>query len=478
MEESQSDNFLAPGSLVSGRYTIEKLLGSGGMGCVYVASDRVLGGQHLAVKVLHSDLVRDESLIKRFLREVELMHKVNHPNVVRTFDVGIDGSIVYFTMEFVTGTPLDAIVDDSVGREPLSIRRIAHLSMQMADGLAAIHAADILHRDLKPQNILVLEDDTAKITDFGVARPTDSKLTQHSEILGSIHYMAPEVWLGQKLTPAVDLYALGVMMYEMTTGQLPFEGNEAARLMWLHTKQQPKPPRAHRNDTPNWLNQLIMGLLEKSPGQRPKSARDVRAFLQANLDNTSQFIRAPEIMAVGRPNSASPVTITSQANVHSLEAPTVVYRGAEPSERKSNSSWGWALLILCIIVAAVMVPTKEICACTTVQDHILDTLGVKTKTSMSANSIGPEIERYLPHNTLRTSAEKKLYLLAGTHPERCQKKENFRFQCRYILRKGIVRTMVFEITVIYDPTHPDTVGDIDVRHYTEFFGIPIRGPSA
>lgn len=481
MEDTGSTKVLSHGEIISGRYTVEKLLGSGGMGSVYVASDRVLSGQHLAIKILHSELVRDESLIKRFLREVELMHKVNHQNVVRTFDVGIDGSLVYFTMEFVVGTPLDGLLDDAATSEPLSIRRIAHIGMQIADGLSAIHQADILHRDLKPQNILILQDDTAKITDFGVARPTDSKLTQHQEILGSIHYMAPEVWMGQKLTPAVDLYALGIILYEMTTGVLPFDGNEAARMMWMHTKQPPKPPRAHRADTPNWLNQLILNLLQKSPEQRPKSARDVRAFLQANLDNSSHFIRAPEMMAVGRPNgSSSGLTITSSPTHHSLhpiDAPTVVYRAAE-TKKGIEKSWGWVLVVALLIFGVIAVPTKEICACTTMQDHILDTLGIKTKISVNANTIGPEIARFLPSSTLKTSAEKKLYYLAASQPNRCKAVENYRFRCRYVLREGLVRSSIFEVTLLYQPSSPDRVGDIEVRFFTEFFGIPIKGPSA
>ncbi len=275
---------ISEGQVISGRYEIKRLLGSGGMGAVYLAEDRVLEGNKVALKILHDEMTRDQELTKRFLREVQLMHQVNHKNVVRTYDVGLEGSSIYFTMEFVSGEPLVEILDSISHKGHVSIERIANLTIQICEGLEAIHQSEILHRDLKPQNIMVLPNDVIKITDFGVARPKDSTLTQHNEIIGSAEYMAPEIWTGNALTPSVDLYAFGVILYELATGKLPFESEEPARLMWLHIKQPPTPPKSIRGDIPAWLNQLILGLLQKRAKDRPANAGEVVNFVKANAN--------------------------------------------------------------------------------------------------------------------------------------------------------------------------------------------------
>lgn len=472
MQESGQEQILSDGTLISNRYTVKRLLGQGGMGSVYTVADRVLGGQSLALKVLHRDMCQDEGLIKRFLREVELMHKVNHPNVVRTFDVGIDGSLVYFTMELVTGKPLDHVLEHYAEiEERLPPHTIAQIGEQIAAGLEAIHNADIVHRDLKPQNVLLIEDGTVKITDFGVARPADSKLTKHSEILGSIHYIAPEVWLGQRLTPSVDLYSLGIMLYELTTGQLPFPGEEPARLMWMHSKQQPKPPRSLRPDTPNWLNQIVLSLLQKQPGQRPKSAAAVKSFLAANRENNSQFIRAPEMIDGGEPSST--LVITSQKNT-SVETPTVVYRPSVDDPPKEQKSYGWLAIALSLVACAILIPMRELCACTSMQEHIFRTLGMPLNSTMDANHLAPQLDRFTPSGLSRTVAEKKLRVLAGENPSRCIAVDNLSFRCRMELRKGIARARVIEVTLEYDPQSPDMVSQILVRDFTEFFGMIFR----
>src|SRR5262245_42206209 len=167
---------ISEGHVISGRYEVERLLGSGGMGAVYLANDRVLEGHKVALKILHDELTQDQELTKRFLREVQLMHQVNHPNVVRTYDVGMEEDCIYFTMEFVSGSPLVDILDGIATSGPVTIERITNLTVQICSGLDAIHRAEILHRDLKPQNIIVMSNDVVKITDFGVARPKNSNL--------------------------------------------------------------------------------------------------------------------------------------------------------------------------------------------------------------------------------------------------------------------------------------------------------------
>lgn len=274
-QDSSSDK-LPEGFVISNRYEIANRLGAGGMGCVYLAKDKVLEDSQVAIKVLHRELCKDGDIAKRFLREVKLMHQVNHANVVRTFDVGRDKDIIYFTMEYLSGSSLDRIVH----RKQLDLPTIVQITTQVCSALQAIHSAEIVHRDLKPGNIIVLPDKTVKLTDFGVARPKGSNLTQHNEIIGSVEYMAPEVWLGKGMTPAIDFYSLGVILYQLVTGQVPFESDEPATLMWMHVKKPPAPPKSIREDIPAWLNNMILKLLAKTPTDRPKTAAEILTYFE------------------------------------------------------------------------------------------------------------------------------------------------------------------------------------------------------
>ena len=326
---------ISEGQVISGRYEVQKLLGSGGMGAVYLANDKVLEGRQVAIKILHTEMAQDQELTKRFLREVQLMHEVNHPNVVRTYDVGMENDSIYFTMEYVNGQPLVDVLDDIPQTGPIAIDRMANITSQLCAGLDAIHRSEILHRDLKPQNIILVENDVVKITDFGVARPKNSNLTQHNEIIGSAEYMAPEIWTGAQLTPSVDLYAVGVILYEMATGRLPFESEEPARLMWLHIKQPPTPPKSIRPDLPVWLNQLIVSLLQKKPKDRPGSAAEVVNFVRAN----SGGLKASSVMNSGTlPLPTESSTLSGIANIASSAAfPTV--RSSSTRRRRRSSRW-------------------------------------------------------------------------------------------------------------------------------------------
>ncbi len=259
---------LKAGTVVANRYTIVRPLGQGGMGSVYLVEDKILDSENVAIKILHREYSFNKQHTRRFLREVKLMHKVNHPNVARTFDVGADGNLVYFTMEYIKGTPLDVLIDTS----SFPTQNTVSIVSQMCEGIEAIHDTGIVHRDLKPGNIILLDDGTVKITDFGVARPQKSDLTAHNEIVGSAAYVAPEIWEGDIVAPSVDLYSLGIIFYEIATGTVPFDAEAPAALMRLHLQSQPRAPKDLNKDTPAWFNRLILKLLAKSPKDRFKSA--------------------------------------------------------------------------------------------------------------------------------------------------------------------------------------------------------------
>ncbi len=275
-------NTFEKGHLIANRYQVIKLLGAGGMGSVYLCDDQFLEGTQVAVKVLHKEFCTDPNLEKRFLREIQLMNSVSNPHVVRTFDAGRDNAILYFTMEFVAGIPMDDYISQN-GK--LSINQFCTISLQICEGIDAIHRASIIHRDLKPSNIMLLNDANIKITDFGVAKPKSSKLTQHNEIIGSVDYMAPEIWLGNETTTAIDIYSLGIIFYQMITNQLPFSDDEPSKMMMYHVKRPPTPPAQHNPEIPAWLNHLILKMLSKAPHERPKSANEISRIIQANSKN-------------------------------------------------------------------------------------------------------------------------------------------------------------------------------------------------
>lgn len=333
MEEhiGQPGEELESGTSIAGRYEIVRLLGTGGMGSVYLVRDHVIASEPLALKLLHPEFARDPKQTQRFLREVQLMRRVNHPNVVRTFDVGIDQQMVYFTMEFIAGKSFDKLLDAGVFPQ----EQLGEVIVQICEGLEAIHEAGIIHRDLKPGNLILCQDMVVKITDFGVARPEQSDLTAHNEIVGSASYMAPEMWLGQPLTGRVDLYALGNILYEIATGELPFSAGSAAELMRLHLDRRPLNPRELNSGCPAWLDRLVVRLLEKNPQDRYQTANEVIRYVERYQKGAS--LRTQE---TDKPSMVSPSFIASleQISQDTLDGkPCIIKPPKEPSEHQKTS---------------------------------------------------------------------------------------------------------------------------------------------
>ncbi len=267
---------LHPGTVLASRYEVERLIGSGGMASVYLVKDIQGDGKKVALKMLHRQFAEDKSYVKRFLREVQLMSKVSDKNIVKTYEIGTDEGKIFFTMEYVPSDSLESLLD----KYSFTERQIAEIIIEICKGLRVIHEFGIIHRDLKPANILVMKEGEIKITDFGVARDKYSRLTTKTQKVGSVCYMAPEIWLGKKLNSAVDFYSLGVVLYEMVTGDVPFEHEWPGELMRRHLEEPVIPPRERNPHVPSWLNELIMRLLAKSPKSRPKSAEEIIVYVK------------------------------------------------------------------------------------------------------------------------------------------------------------------------------------------------------
>jgi serine/threonine protein kinase len=241
---------------------------------VYLAEDEVLGESRVALKILSQTRTLPDSAAERFLREVRLTHKINHENVVRTFDFGQDGGMRFYTMEFIEGQTLGALCRQG----DLPLTAILKIALQICRGLAAIHSVGVIHRDLKPDNIMVLDSLQVKITDFGVARGDGSMLTLGPEdIVGTIAYLAPETLVGGKATQAVDYYSFAAIMYELLTGHLPIEDESPALLILKKIETTPIDPREYRQDIPDWLADGLLELLVSDPVGRMSA---VQSFVQ------------------------------------------------------------------------------------------------------------------------------------------------------------------------------------------------------
>ena len=264
---------LQPGERFAERYEVQSVVGTGGMGTVYRARDCELD-ETVAIKTLRRELVADETLIERFKQEIRLARKISHRNVVRTHDFGTWSGVHYLTMEYVEGITVRDLIDS---RGQLGVSASLAIGVQLADALAVAHEQGVVHRDIKPQNLLLDADGALKVMDFGVARLTQvgSMLTEAGLVVGTPAYMSPEQLLGEPVDGRSDLYAAGVVLYECLTGGLPFEAASPVSLIAKLLHEEPRSPVDANGDVPPVLSGLIVQLLAKKPEQRLSSAAEL-----------------------------------------------------------------------------------------------------------------------------------------------------------------------------------------------------------
>ena len=272
------------GAVLQNRYQIESQLGEGGMGVVFQARDTMLE-RDVAVKILSQQGLGTEGQA-RMLQEARAVARLNHPNIVTVYDVGEYQKAPFIVMELVPGKSLE-------DEKPATVDDVIALAQQLCDALHHAHSQDIVHRDIKPANVIMTGNRTAKLMDFGIARSPTSQLTQEGAILGTLNYIAPEQAMGEELDGRADLYALGVMLYELTTGKLPFEADNPLAVITQHLHAPVVPPRAKNDAIPPGLDALIMQLMGKEPQERPTSAAEVRAALDRL--SSEQIALTPEL---------------------------------------------------------------------------------------------------------------------------------------------------------------------------------------
>ena len=324
---------VAGNTLIDGRYRVLRRIGSGGMADVYCAEDIHLGRQ-VAIKVLHRRFAQDQEFVERFRREAKSAAGLNHPNVVGVFDRGEHEGTYYIAMEFLEGQTLKDIV---AAEAPLSQERVIDLGLQILQAAGFAHSHGVIHRDFKPHNVIVDHQGHAKVTDFGIARAGASEMTETGSIMGTAQYLSPEQAQGHAVTATSDIYSIGVMLYEMLAGRLPFEGDSAVAVALKHLSEPPAPISQWRPDVHPALEAVVMAALAKDPAQRWQSAEDLAAGLEAAR---TQIAAGPNGGQDTAAFAAIPMPVPDETGPTNLAPPSVVAPVAEPQEKRERR-WPW-----------------------------------------------------------------------------------------------------------------------------------------
>ena len=340
-------------TLVDGRYRILRRIGSGGMADVYCAEDSHLGRQ-VAIKVLHRRFAQDQEFVERFRREAKSAAGLNHPNVVGVFDRGEHEGTYYIAMEFLTGRTLKDIV---TAEAPLPQERVIDLGTQILEAAGFAHRHGVIHRDFKPHNVIVDELGHAKVTDFGIARAGASEMTETGSIMGTAQYLSPEQAQGHAVTATSDIYSIGVMLYEMLAGRLPFEGDSAVAVALKHLSEQPAPISQWRPDVHPALEAVVMAALAKDPTQRWQSAEDLAAALESARAQIEAGHNGGQDTAAFAPIPMPADDATAATQVAGAPEPVLAPVAAPPAHRDERR-WPWfaiGLLTLALIAALLYV---------------------------------------------------------------------------------------------------------------------------
>lgn len=272
---------ISKGQMINDRYEIIRSIGEGGMANVYLANDTILD-RLVAVKVLRGDLSEDEKFVRRFQREAIAASSLNHPNIVEVYDVGEDDGKYYIVMEYVDGKTLKSLIKK---RGALTLPEVVDIMLQLTSAISCAHDSYIIHRDIKPQNVIILEDGRVKVMDFGIAAQLNSNdLTQTNSVMGTVYYLPPEQANGNVTTTKSDIYSLGILMYELVVGRVPFKGDSPVEVAIKQMRERIPSLTDANPDIPQSIENVILRACAKNPKNRYESANEMRADLETVLD--------------------------------------------------------------------------------------------------------------------------------------------------------------------------------------------------
>ena len=347
-------------TLFDGRYRIQRKLGAGGMADVYLAEDQELG-RRVAIKILNGRHANDDQFIERFRREAKNAAALNHPNIVSIYDRGNAEDTYYIAMEFLDGRTLKELI---VGRGAAPINVAIEYARQILSALRFAHRHGIVHRDIKPHNVLVDGEGRVKVTDFGIARAGTSQMTETGSIVGTAQYLSPEQARGGEVDPRSDLYSLGIVLYELLTGKTPFDGDTPVEIAMKHLSNAPQPPSKLRPDIPRELDMVVLRALAKNPDDRYQSADEMEADLErvargasvsaTTSDTATQVLRRPAAAAAAASATAATMIAPPPSTAAAGVPPTVVEEEEEYAEEGGERPlWPW-LVAAGFVIAAII----------------------------------------------------------------------------------------------------------------------------
>jgi beta-lactam-binding protein with PASTA domain/predicted Ser/Thr protein kinase len=354
----------APDTLIDqvfdGRYKVVRKLGTGGMANVYLAEDQELG-RRVAIKMLDDRHAQDEQFVERFRREAKNAAGLSHPNIVSIYDRGQAEGTYYIAMEYLEGRTLKELL---VARGPTPLAVAIDYARQILAAIGFAHRNGIVHRDIKPHNVIVAPDGRLKVTDFGIARSGTSQMTEAGSIIGTAQYLSPEQAKGAPVTPPSDLYSVGIVLYEMLTGTVPFTGDTPLEIAMKHLSATPEPPSEQRSEIPHELDSIVLRALAKDPADRYQSAEEMDADLaraargQTVAPETEEaathVLRGDGAMTLSTARTEitpRPVTVVPPGTPPPYAPPTGFYEYEEP--RRPRSIWPWLLALVLVAAAAV-----------------------------------------------------------------------------------------------------------------------------
>jgi serine/threonine protein kinase/beta-lactam-binding protein with PASTA domain len=333
-------------TLFDGRYRILRKLGSGGMANVYLAEDEELG-RRVAIKILNDRHANDESFVERFRREAKHAAGLSHPNIVSIYDRGEAEGTYYIAMEYLEGRSLKELISS---RGPAPVATAIEYVRQILSALRVSHRTGVIHRDIKPHNVLVDGEGRLKVTDFGIARAGPSQMTEAGSIVGTAQYLSPEQAQGAPVSESSDLYSVGIVLYELLTGEVPFSGESPVEIAMKHLSKAPTPPSQLRPELPHDLDLVVMRALAKDPEERYQTADEMDADLArvARGLHVSPETEETATAIIARPIT-SPTVVTPRPPTPRYD-PDVYYE--EPAHRR-RSIWPWLLAVVLLIAAAI-----------------------------------------------------------------------------------------------------------------------------
>jgi eukaryotic-like serine/threonine-protein kinase len=347
------------GTLFDGRYQIQRKLGAGGMANVYLAEDQELG-RRVAIKILNDRHANDEQFVERFRREAKNAAALSHPNIVSIYDRGEAEGTYYIAMEYLDGRSLKELIL-SRGDAPIAV--VVEYARQILSALRFAHRHGIVHRDIKPHNVLVDGEGRVKVTDFGIARAGTSQMTEAGSIVGTAQYLSPEQARGGDVDQRSDLYSLGVLMYEMLTGEVPFSGDTPVEIAMKHLSQTPATPSSRRPNIPHELDMVVMRALAKDPEDRYQTAGEMEADLdrvargagvaRETEERATQIMRAPAtIPGPLSPTAATMITRPRHGGAPGAPLPPSAYYDLEEPMRR-RPIWPWIAALVFVIGAGI-----------------------------------------------------------------------------------------------------------------------------